>query len=50
MSLAFFWLVSTILQDKGSYGTIMTICGGAYVVSWVIFQIGVPRIKPIELD
>ena len=50
MSLAFFWLVSTILQDKGSYATIMTICGGAYVVSWTIFHIGVPRIKPIQLD
>lgn len=49
MSLAFFWLVSTILQDKGSYGTIMLICGGAYVVSWIIFHLGVPRIKPIEL-
>lgn len=50
MSLVFFWIVSTILQDKGSYGTIMTICGGVYVVSWLIFHIGVPRIKPIQLD
>jgi ACS family hexuronate transporter-like MFS transporter len=49
MSLAFFWLVSTLLQDKGTYGTIMTICGAVYLVSWVLFHIGVPRIKPIEL-
>ena len=49
LSLAFFWLVSTILQDKGSYVTIMTICGSAYVVSWVIFHLGVPCIKPVEI-
>jgi len=49
MSLGFFWLVSTILQDKGAYGTIMIICGGAYVVSWTAFHLGVPRIKPIEM-
>lgn len=49
MSLGFFWLVSTILQDKGTYGTIMTICGSAYLVAWLIFHIGVPRIKPLTI-
>src|SRR5439155_18110715 len=41
MSLGFFWLVSTILQDKGTYGTIMTICGSAYIVAWIILHVGV---------
>jgi ACS family hexuronate transporter-like MFS transporter len=49
MSLGFFWLVSTILQDKGSYVTIMTLCGSAYVGAWVIFQLGVPRIQPVQI-
>jgi len=50
MSLLFFWLVSTILQDKGSYGIIMTVCGSAYVIGWIIFHIGVPRIKPLTIE
>ena len=50
MSLGFFWLVSNILQDKGTYGTIMAICGSAYVVAWVIFHIGVPTIKPVKVE
>ena len=49
MSMGFFWLVSTILQDQGQYQTIMLMCGSAYVVAWLIFHIGVPRIKPIEV-
>ena len=49
MSMGFFWLVSTILQDQGQYGTIMLICGSAYVVAWLIFHIGVPQIKPVEI-
>jgi hypothetical protein len=46
--MGFFWLVSTILQDQGRYGTIMLICGSAYVVAWTVFHLGVPRIQPIE--
>ena len=49
VSLGFFWMVSTILQDKGTYGTIMFICGSAYVVAWIIFHLGVPRIKPVNV-
>ena len=50
VSLGFFWMVSTILQDKGSYATIMLICGCAYVVAWLIFQVGVPQIKPVKVE
>jgi ACS family hexuronate transporter-like MFS transporter len=46
MAMGFFWLVSNILQDHGNYGTIMLICGSAYVVAWLIFNAGVPQIKP----
>ena len=49
VSLGFFWMVSTILQDKGSYGTIMLICGSAYVIAWTIFHLGVPRIRPVNI-
>jgi MFS transporter, ACS family, hexuronate transporter len=49
-SMGFFWLVSTILQDQGQYGTIMLICGSAYVVAWLIFHAGVPRIKPVTVE
>ena len=49
VSMAFFWLVSTILQDRGQYGTIMLICGSAYVVAWLIFHLGVPQIKPVQI-
>jgi ACS family hexuronate transporter-like MFS transporter len=49
-SMGFFWLVSTILQDSGTYSTIMLICGSAYVVSWLIFHAGVPRIKPVNAE
>jgi ACS family hexuronate transporter-like MFS transporter len=49
VSLGFFWMVSTILQDKGTYGTIMFICGSAYVMAWIIFHLGVPRIKPVNV-
>jgi MFS transporter, ACS family, hexuronate transporter len=49
MSMGFFWLVSTILQDKGTYGTIMLICGSAYVVAWTLFHLGVPQIKPVAI-
>jgi ACS family hexuronate transporter-like MFS transporter len=50
MALGFFWLVSNILQDKGTYGTIMLICGSAYVVAWLIFHLGVPTIKPVKVE
>ncbi len=49
MSMGFFWLVSTILQDQGQYQTIMLMCGSAYVIAWLIFHVGVPQIKPIEV-
>jgi len=47
--MGFFWLVSNILQDHGAYGAIMLICGSAYVVAWLIFNAGVPQIKPVAL-
>jgi ACS family hexuronate transporter-like MFS transporter len=49
MSLGFFWLVSTLLQSEGTYRTILLLCGSAYVVAWIIFQVGVPQIKPVRL-
>jgi ACS family hexuronate transporter-like MFS transporter len=49
VSLGFFWLVSTILQDQGKYGLIMLICGSAYVIAWLIFQAGVPQIKTARI-
>jgi len=49
MSMAFFFLVSHILQGEGTYRTILLICGSAYVVAWLIFHIGVPRIQPCRL-
>jgi ACS family hexuronate transporter-like MFS transporter len=49
MSMGFFWLVSTILQDQGQYKTIMLMCGSAYIVAWLIFHLGVPQIKPVEI-
>ena len=50
MSMAFFWLVSNILQDKGTYRTIMLICGSAYVAAWLIFHLAVPRLQPVKID
>jgi len=49
MSMGFFWLVSHILQGEGTYRTIMLLCGSAYVVAWLIFHVGVPKIKPVEI-
>jgi MFS transporter, ACS family, hexuronate transporter len=46
VSMGFFYLVSHILQDQGTYKTILLICGSAYVVAWLIFHVGVPKIKP----
>lgn len=50
VSLGFFYYVSTQLQDSGSYRTIMLICGSAYVVAWMIFHLGVPRIAPARIQ
>ena len=36
--------------DYRTYGTIMLICGSAYVVAWLIFQLGVPQIKPVKVE
>ena len=49
LSLGFFWFVSTQLQDTGSYTLIMLVCGSAYVIGWIIFHLGVPQIKPVEI-
>lgn len=49
LSLAFFWFVSTQLQDTGSYKLIMLVCGSAYVIGWIIFHLGVPVIKPVKV-
>ncbi len=60
LSTAFFWYASTAIwrhkaaspdyhPDYHTYGTIMLICGCAYVVSWLIFQAGVPRIQPVKI-
>jgi ACS family hexuronate transporter-like MFS transporter len=50
VSLAFFWYVSNELQGEGSYRTILLLCGSAYVVAWIVFHLGVPRIKPVAID
>jgi ACS family hexuronate transporter-like MFS transporter len=50
MSMAFFWLVSNILQGEGTYRSIMLICGSAYVVAWLIFQLAVPQLQPVKID
>ena len=49
MSMGFFWYVAHVLQGEDSYRTIMTLCGSAYVVAWLIFHFGVPRIQPAEV-
>ena len=56
VSTAFFWFASNeiwrrkaalpLSSDYHTYGTIMLICGCAYVVAWLIFHAGVPRIQP----
>jgi len=48
-SMWFSWFVGHILQGTGVYDKIMLICGSAYVIAWLIFQIIVPKIKPIEI-
>jgi len=50
MSMGFFWLVSHILQGEGTYRNILLICGSAYVVAWLLFHLGVPRIKPVRVE
>jgi MFS transporter, ACS family, aldohexuronate transporter len=50
VSLAFFWYVSNHLEGEGNYRDILLICGSAYVIAWTIFQLGVPRIKPVAID
>jgi hypothetical protein len=48
--MGFFYLVSHILQGEGTYKTILLICGSAYVVAWLIFHLGVPKIKPAVIE
>ncbi|HEY1789784.1 MAG TPA: MFS transporter [Verrucomicrobiae bacterium] len=50
VSMGFFYLVGHVLQGDGSYKNIMLMCGSAYVLAWVIFQLGVPKIKPAMID
>ena len=49
LSMGFFYLVGHVLQGEGTYKTIMLLCGGAYLVAWTMFQVGVPRIKPLKI-
>jgi len=49
LSMGFFYLVGHVLQGDGTYKTIMLLCGGAYLVAWTMFQVGVPRIKPLKI-
>jgi ACS family hexuronate transporter-like MFS transporter len=61
VSTAFFWFASNEIwrrkaelganyhADYHTYGTIMLICGSAYLVAWLIFHVGVPRIKPADV-
>ena len=50
MSMGFFYLVGHVLQGEGSYKDILLMCGSAYVVAWIIFQLGVPEIKPAVIE
>jgi MFS transporter, ACS family, hexuronate transporter len=50
MSMGFFYLVGHVLQSQGSYKNIMLMCGTAYILAWVIFQLGVPKIKPALIE
>ncbi len=49
LSMGFFYLVGHVLQGEGTYQTILMFCGGAYLVAWTLFHLGVPRIKPLEI-
>jgi hypothetical protein len=49
VSMAFFYLVGHVLQGEGTYKNIMLICGSAYVIAWLIFEFGVPQIRPAKV-
>jgi len=49
MSMAFFFLVGHVLQGEGTYKSILLVCGSAYLVAWLIFHVGVPQIKPVQI-
>jgi ACS family hexuronate transporter-like MFS transporter len=49
LSMGFFYLVGHVLQGEGTYKSIMLVCGSAYLVAWIMFHLGVPRIKPLEM-
>jgi hypothetical protein len=38
------WLLS-----HHTCGTIMLVCGCAYVIAWLIFHVGVPQIKAAQI-
>jgi ACS family hexuronate transporter-like MFS transporter len=46
ISTGFFYFVGHKLQADGNYNNILLLCGSAYVVAWLIFHVGVPRIQP----
>ena len=48
-AMGFSWLVGHILQSTGAYDQILLLCGGAYLVTWLIFHLLVPQIGPIEV-
>ena len=50
MSMVFFYFVGHVLQGEGTYKDILLMCGSAYVVAWIIFQLGVPEIKPAVIE
>jgi ACS family hexuronate transporter-like MFS transporter len=50
VSLGFFYFVGHKLQTEHTYKTILLICGSAYVVAWLIFHTGVPKIKPVAVE
>ena len=48
-AMGFSWLVGHILQSTGMYDKILLLCGSAYVVTWLIFHLMVPHIKPVKI-
>ena len=50
LSMGFFYLVGHVLQGEGTYKTIMLVCGSAYLVAWMMFHLGVPKIKPVKVE
>ena len=49
VSVGFSWAVGSILENTGVYDTILLVCGSAYLVTWVMFHLIIPEIRPIEI-